>query len=412
MMIICLLIVRRMRKIKKIMKKKKVTIANTKKEKEEEAAALEQQDQQQQNSIDDDTNSSNPTMKINIAAVQSAMKNMRLKNPMLSAKLDAKLQQRTQAQQNDANDIDNAIPASITKIFLNDECNDPDDAINSSNINQTVVLSRSATLMAAMERIFPVSKCSSTSSTTTLTKAKLPNKHVRIHIIGCDHVECSSKETMQELFMPFIQWMYMYYNCNRGGGEGVVELMDLELIGPGVPTKVSKVHSLDRSPIEVVVEPSNADSSSNHRTPSPQALRTRISCTTDTYEDYLTRRNDNASGRKQQHIMPTLIIAFNAGIWGYNSWLPTISHIASLRQAVPFVVTAYTKLEAEEDEDVILNHLQCLELGGALLWEPEVNFYRCRKQRETKSAVAGRVYNENGAWQCWNLGGSCVSLKH
>ena len=322
---------------------------------------------------------SSSSIDMNIAAVQSAMQNMRLKNPILSAKLDAKLQQRSQANSNV--DRSSTLPASIIELFSDD------DLSAAISIDQTVTLSRSATLMAAIDRIFPTrASLSLTAVTKKSTAINTLPKHLRIHVIGCDHVECSSKQTMQELFVPFCEWMYSYKNSNGSS----VELIDLELIGPGVPHKISKVYSLDQ-PIVIALKP--ADTATSSRT---VALRTRISCTTDTYEDYQTRNGS----------IPNLIIAFNAGVWGYSSWLPTLSHIASLQQNVPFVITAYTKLEAEEDEDVIANHLQCLELGGTLLWEPEVNFYRCRKERETKSAVAGRVYNENGAWQCWNLGGS------
>ena len=57
-----------------------------------------------------------------------------------------------------------------------------------------------------------------------------------------------------------------------------------------------------------------------------------------------------------------LVIAFNAGIWGYDSWKPTIKSMIGKAEdkscswrigETLFVITAYTKEECEDDADVI-----------------------------------------------------------
>lgn len=36
---------------------------------------------------------------------------------------------------------------------------------------------------------------------------------------------------------------------------------------------------------------------------------------------------------------PDLIVAFNAGIWGYKEWDPTLKHLSSGEMALPMVIT-------------------------------------------------------------------------
>ncbi len=56
------------------------------------------------------------------------------------------------------------------------------------------------------------------------------------------------------------------------------------------------------------------------------------------------------------------MLAFNAGIWGYDDWIPTLKYIlldqTSKLNNVPFVITSYNKLEAGDDEDVLLKLLK------------------------------------------------------
>ena len=58
-----------------------------------------------------------------------------------------------------------------------------------------------------------------------------------------------------------------------------------------------------------------------------------------------------------------LCIAFHAGVWGYDSWIPTIE-AACLERNTPFVITSYTQNESEGDEEAIE------ESGIEGVWEP------------------------------------------
>jgi len=69
--------------------------------------------------------------------------------------------------------------------------------------------------------------------------------------------------------------------------------------------------------------------------------------------------------------------------------------------AIPFVITAYTVQEAEDDTEVVAANAK-----ACCLWSAEINPFGSRKKRETASAAHGREYRENGAWQAWRLGGT------
>lgn len=91
---------------------------------------------------------------------------------------------------------------------------------------------------------------------------------------------------------------------------------------------------------------------------------------------------------------------FEAGVWGYNEWRPTIECLNSLDIPVPMVITAYTLEEALEDADVIEETV----FGSAAmaLWVPEINPFGSRVVRNV--ATSPNEYRENQAWQCFMLG--------
>eukprot|EP00957_Ditylum_brightwellii_P127811 9748008-Ditylum_brightwellii.AAC.1 len=103
-----------------------------------------------------------------------------------------------------------------------------------------------------------------------------------------------------------------------------------------------------------------------------------------------------------------MAIAFNAGIWGYDSWLPTLVYLSqrSVGYTVPFVITSYTVEEGEDDGEVVEELLTKDGNVGQCCWECERNTFGSNKERETKSNTKGTVYRENGAWQCWLFGGA------
>jgi hypothetical protein len=103
---------------------------------------------------------------------------------------------------------------------------------------------------------------------------------------------------------------------------------------------------------------------------------------------------------------PNLVIAYNAGIWGYTDWHPTLKKLYEFERTVPFVITAYTIFEAEDDFEV-LEEVLGVSLAGdgngrRCLWSAELNAFASRVVRETKSS--DNAYFENGAWQAYVMG--------
>lgn len=123
---------------------------------------------------------------------------------------------------------------------------------------------------------------------------------------------------------------------------------------------------------------------------------------------------------------PNALFLFNAGLWGYDDWIPTIEHVLGCgcnrsNGAVchsyggdngdvnrpPLVVTSYCPEEASDDmetiQKVVLDsdeRCQCLVVGGLeWMWEPEENPHRSLVPRPTKCGVEGIVLFENQSWQ-------------
>jgi len=106
-----------------------------------------------------------------------------------------------------------------------------------------------------------------------------------------------------------------------------------------------------------------------------------------------------------QNYPPDLCIAFNAGIWGYDYWLPTLDYIAfGMSKAVPFVITAYNAMEADDDEDRIITELSERHVGKEnlrikWLWGVETNPFHSNISRP--STHTGETLTENACWICF-----------
>ncbi|TDH65440.1 hypothetical protein CCR75_003909 [Bremia lactucae] len=99
---------------------------------------------------------------------------------------------------------------------------------------------------------------------------------------------------------------------------------------------------------------------------------------------------------KKHYIEPDLVACFNAGIWGYEEWLPAIRLVLN-EVRVPLLVTSYNKHEAGDDEDV-LDELK----PNKWLWRPEPNPYGATTPRAT-SNEHGSILKENDYWMCLSV---------
>ena len=101
-----------------------------------------------------------------------------------------------------------------------------------------------------------------------------------------------------------------------------------------------------------------------------------------------------------------LIISFNAGIWGYDSWKPTLQYLRvaheTTKKKIPLVVTAYTLWEAQEDYKVLQ---ETFAQSFSLAWKPQLNPFGSHMTRPTSTAPPQQTeaYRENAAWQAWRV---------
>ena len=180
-----------------------------------------------------------------------------------------------------------------------------------------------------------------------------------IHVIGCDHVECQSEETIRTAFAPLVRWIHAAaVKQNLGTTTNVAETDDamrldkyspnifnlhnsnklhvrIELLGPNVPLEAERGNVLDLlAPLAVdhcKTKKKNTKSSS----PSSIASCTLV-CKNILYHDYLSQiqfqqqKNGSASSIETeqttsttqlfsvpyQYRYPNLAISFNAGTIG------------------------------------------------------------------------------------------------
>ena len=104
-------------------------------------------------------------------------------------------------------------------------------------------------------------------------------------------------------------------------------------------------------------------------------------------------------------------MVYNGGIWGYDTWLPTLDMLFLGRfQGTPLVVTSYTLNESEDDYDsmkAFFDEKVNKDTRVELVW-----YWDCEKnphgstveiERNTKNQDTGKSlekYYENNYWQC------------
>jgi hypothetical protein len=240
-------------------------------------------------------------------------------------------------------------------------------------IQATTNLSRSATIAECFHR---------------LSYLLQSQDRLVIHIVGADPMECQSEERVRATFSPLAKWIDQNIYSPRH--------LSVCLVGPNVP---SKIKASDDTPIHLL--PPSCD----HR----RLWTAEARCYQANYHIWLSEQDHHAA-------CADLVVCFNAGIWGYDEWKPTLRYLVERNAAIPFVITSYTLEEAEDDFDVMDDMVkECPNLneGGEntsplnarhiCLWGPEVNAFASKQERETATAVQGRDYRENHAWQAWRL---------
>jgi hypothetical protein len=86
-----------------------------------------------------------------------------------------------------------------------------------------------------------------------------------------------------------------------------------------------------------------------------------------------------------------LAVAFNAGIWGYDTWKPTIRKVCH-EMRLPLLITSYNKLESEDDYDFL-----CDMKGLTFPWgPPSLNPFG--SLLEWNSVYDGETQSDNRYW--------------
>jgi hypothetical protein len=211
-------------------------------------------------------------------------------------------------------------------------------------------LSRSATVAHALQRLEILSAPSATEQSS--------KQHLILHMLGVDRVETLTVEQIRITFGPLVRWL--------AASSSSPESVKILLIGPNVVTQ---------PPVDLMPA----------KSPTGSSLRSATAISHLGAYHELNSLHTEAS--------PDLAVAFNAGIWGYDEWKPTLD----LLKGVTLVITAYTLEEAEDDAEVLEKQLG---MSSKPLWASEPNPFGSNVQRETKS-IQNRVYRENAAWQAW-----------
>jgi hypothetical protein len=219
-----------------------------------------------------------------------------------------------------------------------------------------------------------------------------------IHILGGDSViECASAETIRNVLHSLIQWLSCHSSCPKA--------IRFVFIGPDVPIELNTDHE---SCINLLAP---LQQGSTHETLHCSLQHATVHLFTGLYHEWLSVHTTYA----KELMIPDMLIAFNAGIWGYDSWIPTLEIFISRtrneclsatstsdddKAMIPFIVTSYTLQEAEDDYEVLHRILLPSKgMSSSFVWNPERNRFASRLLRPTETASSGHEYFENHSWQ-------------
>ena len=174
-------------------------------------------------------------------------------------------------------------------------------------------------------------------------------------------------------------------------GSDEKELIDIPKLCAAI--KTSPVHSMDM----VLIGPSMKTFESNYVA---EGLEVRVVGVRGLFHEvHGLNGNSGIAGHHPSLLSrpPNAVCIFNGGIWGYDSWLPTLSVLRTFHGTY-FLVTSYTLEEADDDNDVILSTFpSTIEW----LWSNQLNPFRSTDPLKRSTQPEGREYFDNFASQCF-----------
>ena len=249
--------------------------------------------------------------------------------------------------------------------------NDDDDDVEKEDEkkNENTILidlaSRARTVLAAVRRL---------EENDVYDDMQRKRRRLRVLVLGADRNEGATDDETEKIF--------------KACGEEIP--MDVSLVGPNVPKDDDAVvwssSSSGRSAKEVRV----AERERRLFHEKERGLTTKK-------EREREGRDEQQQQQQQQQHDDTceydIAFAFNAGVWGYDSWTESLRRAVERYPKMPVVVTAYSMKECEMDEDCVREAFEEEEIR--FVWEAEENKHHGEKVGGEEN---GR---ENSAWMCF-----------
>ena len=238
------------------------------------------------------------------------------------------------------------------------------DDYNSTSLDLT---SRSKTILRAFDRLQnePV-LCAKFAKIGTAFKGE---KTINVLLLGCDRREGINDEETKRIFKDL--------GKERG--------LNLSLFGPNlVFDDDDDLTSRGRS--NESGENDNENENDEEEKTKGKAARINV---VERERCLFHERN-----REKNEIEYDVAFAFNAGVWGYDSWLESFKYVLKRYPNAPIIVSAYSMKECELDEDCVREGFGEDEIK--FVWEAEGN-EECAGER-TGGEESGR---ENSGWMCF-----------
>ena len=248
--------------------------------------------------------------------------------------------------------------------------NDDVEKEDENNVTKIIIdlASRARTVLAAVRRL---------EENDDDDMQRKRRRRLRVLVLGADRNEGATDDETEKIF--------------KACGEEIP--MDVSLIGPNVPKDDYAVRSSSKS--------SGFRSAKEVRVAERERRlfheKERGLLTTTKKEREREGRDEQQQQQQEQHDNACekydIAFAFNAGVWGYDSWTESLRRAVERYPKMPVVVTAYSMKECEMDEDCVREAFEEEEIR--FVWEAEENKHHGEKVGGEEN---GR---ENSAWMCF-----------
>jgi len=200
------------------------------------------------------------------------------------------------------------------------------------------------------------------------------NKVINIHIIGADEQELPSMNEciINTMYSRVIEKCYNDFEVDRVNIVFIGPNMNIEYHEKEVNFKIFYLNK------EIVVN---------------------VSAYSSMYHDHFD--NDSKALKLSN---PDIVVLYNAGIWGYESWLATLNVFRYLKTAI--LLTSYTIEEGEDDEDTIEEYYRDNHVSSSVYrwgWSAVDNPNKSN-QKLLRKSMEDRHYYENSSWSALFIG--------